>query len=145
MSSRINTYSDLVAEKYRLEALLKAQRELIRADVEELKQELVPVKKAIKFVSKLGKKDMSNPLATGISDTAIDFLLKKVVLARAGWITRLAVPFIAKNFSSHYLSDLKEGFFSMVSNLFSKNGVHEHNAQGDQPLAEERPEDEAAK
>ncbi|MCR6720019.1 MAG: hypothetical protein NVV59_06885 [Chitinophagaceae bacterium] len=145
MSSRINTYQDLIVEKHRLEALLKAQRELIRADVQELKQELAPVQNAIKFVGKLAKRDMSNPIMTSLSDTAIDLVLRKGLLARAGWLTKLAIPFVTKNLSSHFLSDNKEALFSKIVGWFTKGTKHSQNGQADQPMAEEREEEDAVK
>ena len=148
MSSRIRTYQDLKAEKYRLEALLQAQRELIRADVQELKQELVPIQNAIKFVGKLARRDMSNPIMTSLSDAAIDLVVKKGLLARAGWITRLAVPFLTKNLSSNLLADNKDALIAKIASWFTKGTTHSqngHHDDEDEPVAEERSEEEATK
>ncbi len=138
MSSRINNYSELVSERKRLEALLQAQRELIRADVQELKAELKPVQNAINMIGKLTKRDTSNPLLTGASDLAIDLLIKRVLLAKAGWITRLVVPFFTKNLSSHVLADYKDAIFSKISEWLAGGEKEPSKSYNDQPFAEEK-------
>jgi hypothetical protein len=42
------------------------------------------------------------------SEIAIDSLITKFILSRAGWITKIVVPFFLKNFSSHYLAEQKD-------------------------------------
>ena len=145
MSSTIRTYEDLRAEKYRLEALLKAQKELINADLQDLKEELEPVQKAIRFVGKLAKRDMNNPIITSLSDAAIDLVIKKGLLARAGWITRLALPFLTKNLSSHFLAENKDALIAKLASWFTKGTTHSQNGQSHPAMAEERPEEESTK
>jgi len=53
MTSTIRTYEDLLAERKRLKSLLQTQKQIIRQDIDEIKEELVPVKTAINFVGKL--------------------------------------------------------------------------------------------
>jgi hypothetical protein len=57
MNRTIRTYDDLLREKQRLTALLQAQKELVRQDVQSIKQELAPVKKAIEWVGRLTTRD----------------------------------------------------------------------------------------
>ena len=125
MTKQINSYADLLEEKARLKLLLSAQRELVRQDIIELKQELAPVKSAISLVGKIATKDNSNWLLTTAADAAINILLKKMVLSKAGWITKLVLPFLMKNFSSHMIADNKD---KIVSKLFSWAG--KKNANG---------------
>lgn len=139
MSSRINTYEDLRLEKRRLEALLKAQKELIRHDIDELKEEFAPMQKAVHFVSKLSTRDASNPILTGLSDMVIDLVVKKGLLARAGWLTRIAIPYLTKNFSSHFLAEYKDVLLAKLAEWLNKGSHKAHqNGQTDQPLAEEK-------
>lgn len=139
MSSRISTYEDLRLEKRRLEALLKAQKELVRHDIDELKEEFAPIQKAVQFVSKLSTRDASNPILTGLSDMVIDLVVKKGLLARAGWLTRIAIPYLTKNFSSHFLAEYKDVLLAKLAEWFTKGSDNAHqNGQSDQPLAEEK-------
>jgi len=146
MNRTITTYDDLLREKQRLTALLQAQKELVRQDVKAIKQELVPVQKAIEWVGRLTTRDRNNVLLTGVSDFLVDVIVKKGLLARAGWITRIAIPFIAKNLSSHLLADYKDVLLAKLASWLSKNGTgpkEEDFGDGpaDQPFAENKKED----
>ena len=125
MTKTINSYNDLLQEKGRLKLLLAAQKELVRCDINEIREELAPVKSAISWVGKIAAKDKGNRLLTTAADIAIDIILKKIVLSKAGWISKLVLPFFMKNFSSHIISDNKD---KIVSKLFS--WVGKKNANG---------------
>ena len=121
MNKRIPTYNDLLEEKQQLEVLLKAQKELIRYDVQQLKAEFQPAIKTFSLLGKIFTKDRSNALLTTGTDTVIDLLVKKVILGRAGWITRLIIPYFLKNVSSHVIADKKDGLLQKVFSWFRKN------------------------
>ena len=126
MTKSIGSYKELLKEKERLELLLSNQKKLLRQDVDEIKQELEPVKNAVSMVSKFFTRDSSNLLLTTASDTVIDMLIKRVVLSKAGWLTRFLVPFLIKNFSSHVLADNKN---KLLRKLFSWIGKKNANGQ----------------
>jgi hypothetical protein len=130
MTKAIRTYDDLLEEKARLKLLLSAQKELVRQDINELKQELAPVKSAISMVGKIATRDNRNWLLSTAADTMIDLLVKKMVLSKAGWITKLVVPFFMKNFSSHVIADNKD---KIVDKLFSWIG--KKNTNGKMPVS----------
>jgi hypothetical protein len=103
----IETYNDLLAEKEELTALLSIQKEFIRRDVKNLREELKPVSEVVGVIGKITTKDKSNPaLAFGV-DLAGDLLIKNTLLRRGGWLTRMIVPFVFKNLSTHLLSAKK--------------------------------------
>ena len=135
MTKPIRTYEDLLEEKARLKLLLSAQKELVHQDINELKQELAPVKSAISMVGKLATKDNRAWLFTSVADTIIDLVVKKMVLSKAGLITKLVVPFFMKNFSSHVIADNKDKIISKLSSWFSKK-----NANGKEHISEEETE-----
>lgn len=114
MSKRIQTYQDLLDEKQQMEVLLHAQKELVLADLREIKQELQPARDVLAFIGKATTRDRSNILLSLGSDKLIDFVVKKLLLAKAGWITRLVVPYLLKNYSSHVVSDNKDKIFKKV-------------------------------
>ncbi|MDF2383812.1 hypothetical protein JMG10_20190 [Nostoc ellipsosporum NOK] len=133
MTKRIQTYDDLVEEKQRLKVLLKAQKELIHQDVQEIKAELEPIRSAISIAGKFFSRDTSNPLMNLGLNRVIDFVMKRVLLSKTGWFTKLAVPFIMKNYSSHFVEENKGKLFSWITSLFNKkknsNGQHEEDEE----------------
>jgi hypothetical protein len=135
MTKPINSYADLLEEKARLKLLLSAQKELVRQDITQLKQELAPVKTAISMVGKVFTKDNRSWLLTTAADAAIEVLLRKIILSKSGWITKLVLPFFMKNFSSHIIADNKD---KIVSKLFSWIG--KKNANGKMPVSKEEKE-----
>ncbi len=121
MSNKITTYDELLAEKERLQQLLKAQRELLRADIQDIKTEFAPLKAAFSVVGKFTSRDKNNNWAlSATANTLIDLVVKKMLLGRAGWLTKLAVPFLVKNFSSHILADNKDKLVRGFFRLFGK-------------------------
>ncbi len=132
MTNRISTYDDLLAEKQRLTVLLQVQKEVVRQDFREIKEELMPVKSMISMVGKFATRDKSSWLLTTAADKVIDLVFKKMLLARAGWFTKLAVPFLMKNFSSHVIADNKEGIMSKVFSLFGKKKKQEDQEEEEQ-------------
>ena len=146
MTSTIRTYEDLLAEKQRLQTLLQTQKSIIRQDIDEIKEELVPVKTAINFIGKLTTQDHSNPILNGTINTIIDLVMNKLVLARSGWITRFIVPFLVKNFSSHIVDEKKDDILRKVFSLFKKkkkgDKTHESNGKMHHAVDEEEVDDE---
>jgi hypothetical protein len=141
MTSTIRTYEDLLAEKQRLQVLMQTQKQVIREDIDEIKQELAPVKTAINFVGKLTTQDHSNPVISGTLNTIIDLVMRKVVLARAGWFTKFIVPYFMKNFSSHIIDEKKDDILRKVFSFFKKkkkdDKTHESNGKMHPHVAEE--------
>lgn len=135
MTKPIRTYKELLEEKERLKLLLSAQKELVRQDINEIKLELAPVKSAINVVGKFATKDNRNWILTTAADTIIDLVIRKMVLSKAGFITKMVVPFFMKNFSSHVIGDNKDKIVSKLSSWFGKK-----NANGKAPVSEEEKE-----
>lgn len=129
MTKRITSYNDLLEEKERLKKLLQAQKELIREDVAEIKEELRPVREAAGIVGKFISRDNSNPLLTMGTNTAVDLLVRKLILSKAGWFGKLIIPFLVKNYASHFVTDnigtIKDKLFSLFSKKHKQNGKQE--------------------
>ena len=47
-------------------------------------------------------------------------------MAKAGWVTKLAVPFVVKNYSSHLLAEKGGNFLGKVFNFFGKGKRRQH-------------------
>ncbi|MEO8582790.1 MAG: hypothetical protein ABI415_03275 [Flavitalea sp.] len=126
MSSTIKTYDDLVIERERLKAQLAFHKQQVTANWSSLKHEFEPVNQAFGALGRIAKGDKSNPLINMGLQLVGDMFIKNFVLAKAGWITRLAVPFVMKNYSSHLLADKGRGFVEKLSRFLKgrHNGHH---------------------
>jgi hypothetical protein len=130
MSKQFTSYKDLLKEKQQLEVLLEAQKQVIRCDVEEIKLKLQPVKETLEFVKKITTKDRSNLLLDLGSDIAITALVKNFILSKAGWFTRLVVPFFLKNYSSHFIAEQKDKWIEKLKSwLGHKNGKDDYHEE----------------
>ncbi len=112
--NNITTYNDLVFEKKRLRLVLEERKILVQAEFEEIKVKLKPLAHIIEEVEKITSKDRRNPLFNLGVDLGVNLLLKNLFLRNAGFITKLIVPFLAKNYLSHEVDETK--------NVFSKIG-----------------------
>lgn len=118
MTKKIQTYDDLLEEKRRLETLLAVQKEEIDVNWQEVKSSLNPINNAASFLGKITRSDKSNPLLTVGVGYIGDLILRKVF--KAGWIVRLVVPFVVKNYSSHMFSGKGGGIANKIKNMFRK-------------------------
>jgi hypothetical protein len=131
MTKRINTYNELLEEKARLEALFREQKAVIRTDIRGIGEEFRPVTSAASFLGKMVTREGGNFFLNASTNKLIDIVFKKLLLARTGWITKLVVPFLMKNYSSHIISENKATIWSKLLSFIGKkhaNGqekVHE--------------------
>jgi hypothetical protein len=107
MNSTIRTYEDLLKEQQRLLGIIKTQEELIRKDFAGVKEGLKPFNKVAQQINKMATRDNSAPLMNFGLEFGVDLLLRKFILARAGWFTKIMIPFLVKNYSSHIIGEEK--------------------------------------
>ena len=123
MNKAIRSYDDLLREEKQMEELLQAQKELLIYDLHQLKEELKPATTALTFFSRIVTRDKHNLLVNGGVNKIVDLVFRKLLLARAGWLTKLTVPFLIKNYSSHFIADHKDQFIERLFSWIShKNG-----------------------
>ena len=120
MSQPIKTYADLCEERERVKNLLVLQKQKIKDDWKDLREEFLPVKTALGVVGKMASPDKTNPLLNAGLKIASDLFLRNFILAKAGWVTKFAVPFVVKNYSSHLLAEGEGNFLDKLSNLFKR-------------------------
>lgn len=121
MNRRIKTYEDLEEEKLRLLSVMKTQESAIRTDLAGLKENLKPLGSAMDTINKLTTRDNRVPVFNLGIEMGIDLLVRRVLLARAGWFTKIVVPFVIKNYSSHILGEEKREFIiNKLKGLFKK-------------------------
>jgi hypothetical protein len=129
MTNTIRTYKDMMDEKERLQALLVIQKQAVRNDIDEIKENLKPVQSALSFAGKFVTRDSGNFILNAGANRLINVVVKNLLLARAGWFAKMVVPFILKNYSSHIISE-KKG--AILSKLFSWIG--KKNANGKEEM-----------
>jgi hypothetical protein len=104
--TRITNLEQLLAEKRRLNAELQIEKAIISDEVRKIKEKLAPLRKVLRFVGVLKPNEHDSRaqalLKTG-AKVGID-LFGHRLLSRAGWISRLVVPLIAKGLSSKLVS-----------------------------------------
>jgi len=119
--SKIKNYADLEAEKLRLMALLRNHEEAIKADVANVREGLKPVNHALQVINKMATRDNRVPVMNFGLEMGIDILIRRMLLGRAGWFAKIVVPYLIKNYTSHFIGDeKKEALMNKVRNLFSK-------------------------
>lgn len=130
MTKRIQSYKDLLEEKERLQLLLKTQKEIVKQDMRSIKEEFAPLRSVAAFAGKLLSRDHSNFVLNAGANAAIDLLVKNLFLSKAGWLTKRLIPFILKNYSSHFISENKDSIlqkvFSWLKRKSSANGHEEY-------------------
>ena len=124
---KIENLQDLRKEKERLRMELRMTEEALREDFEWIREELKPVRAAGRMLSKVMINKDHGIINDGVR-FGIDTILKKVVLAKAGWITRLIVPFILKNLSSNIVQQKKPEIFGAIRNFIhrARKATHTH-------------------
>ena len=122
MSKTIRTYKELIAYQTELEQLLAVQKQVIRQDVKDLKNELRPVTNAISLASKFFIRNKVRSVFVSTISSLIELVLKKKILSRFSWPGRLLVPFFTKNIVSHLLvPEQREQMLEKLEALFSHN------------------------
>jgi hypothetical protein len=119
--SKITTYNDLLEEEQRLQHILKRQEIVIRQDLLSMKENLEPVKKVYDQVHKVFTRDNRVPFFNIGLEVGIDMLLRRFLLARAGWFAKTFVPYVVKNYASHIISEEKRKvIIKKIEELFNK-------------------------
>lgn len=124
MSKKIETYDDLLEEKTRLEELAKAQKLLVSDDFELVKEGLRPIGHTISntysLIHSLTTRPKTSPLVTLGLDFGVELLIKRMLLANSGWLVRVLVPYLVKNYSARlFKSSSKHTLWKRIKNSFS--------------------------
>jgi hypothetical protein len=124
MNSHITTYEELLQEKKHLKLLLEERKIKVQTEFEEIKVKLKPVGAIIETVQKMTTKDKSNPLINMGIDVGVNLVLKKLLLRNAGFIIKLLVPMLTKNYLSHEVEE-DNNIFSKVGKFVRKTFMHQ--------------------
>jgi hypothetical protein len=121
MSRQIKSYNDLCKEKQRLETLLLQQKAEFRSNLQDFKEDYTPLIKLGSAIGMLTTRNFRYPLLNLIAGMVINSLVKNKLLASAGWVTRLLVPFFMKNVSSHVIKRKAVKLFAKFRELVQQN------------------------
>ncbi|HEU4471754.1 MAG TPA: hypothetical protein VFR58_11755 [Flavisolibacter sp.] len=119
--SKIRTYEDLLQEEQRLREVLKVQENRIREDLAGFRENLEPVTKVFNTVNKVFTRDNRVPFFNVGLELGIDIILRRFILARAGWFTKTFIPYLVKNYSSHIIGEEKRKLLiKKIRDMFAK-------------------------
>lgn len=107
---------DYRMERRRLKAAIAEKELLLKEDIKELQSYTKPFtaisKVAGSFITSKDKHE-KDLIDKGV-ESAVTFLLRNVLLAKAGWITKAIVPIIAKNYAVNKLDEQKSSIIHTV-------------------------------
>jgi hypothetical protein len=98
--TKISNYEELVVERMRIQQELSLQKSQINEEIREIKDKLKPVTGLLSFFNSSKKQSFKSTAMQVGANIGIDVLLRNTLLGKAGWITRLILPFVAKKLSS---------------------------------------------
>lgn len=102
MKIEIQNIDDLRAERARLKNQMELSKVHMKQEVKAIKTELNPVHQAVGLVGDLLTAPKKGLLNVGVG-IGVNTLLTRGLLARAGWLPRLVIPFIAQNLATNLI------------------------------------------
>jgi len=118
---KIETLFDLKTERIRLNIRKVQLENEIKNDFEALKESFAPLQLITDSAANM-LVNKNHGLVNSATSTLIDVILKNVLLRNAGFITRLVLPFIAKNTANNFVSDNKTKILGWIGDLILKAG-----------------------
>ena len=119
--SKIKNYEDLLQEEQRLLSELKTKEVQIRNDLAGVKRGLKPIGRVMNTISKFTTRDKTGAFSNFGLDFGIDLIVRRFLLAKAGWFTKILVPYLLKNYSSHIISEKQKAMLmEKINNFFAK-------------------------
>ena len=100
---QIDNYEDLMEEKERLKARLKASKAGIKQSLGDIKEELNPFSNIKKTAQEALSTSTTNPLVKFGIKRASEFLIGKVLLKKSGWLPKLVVPFLVREVATRLI------------------------------------------
>lgn len=128
MNKIISSYDELQHEKVRLQGLLQLQKDQLRADVGLLKKQLQPANAVLQTLGLFtgsrrqedGTPKQSGLLKLGL-ELGIDVLLRRTLFRKAGFVARMAMPVLMRNFSTNLVNGKGKGLANTLRSIFSRN------------------------
>lgn len=102
MKTNIQNINDLRAERARLKNQLQLSQIYMRRELAAIKTEINPARQAVGMIGDMLTAPQKGLLNVGVG-IGIDTVIRRGLLARAGWLPRLIIPFIARNVASNLI------------------------------------------
>lgn len=126
---KISNIQELEAERERL-LMRKVHLEgEIKNSFNELKEDLQPLNAFRKGVSGF-LSSKNNDVLSGSIGGVVEYLLRNLVFRRSGLLTRLIVPYLAKNATANAVSQNKSTIMKTIIGIFSKLSAEKEEATG---------------
>ena len=106
--NKINNYEDLILERKRLESDLVHYKTIITGELDEIKHKVEPITDVVSFFSPSKTAPTNNRLLQEGANLGIELLVRQKLLSKAGWLTKLVLPFILKKVSSRAIEKVQE-------------------------------------
>jgi|SRR5687768_16581149 len=108
--NKINNYEDLILERRRLESDLAHYKSVITGELDEIKHKMEPITDVVSFFTPSRNPTGSNSsrLIQAGANLGIELLVRQKLLSKAGWLTKLVLPFILKKVSSRAIEKVQE-------------------------------------
>lgn len=104
MKVKIENMADLKAERIRLKNRLEVSKSQMRGELNAIKTELNPARQAVGVLGDMFTTPRKGLLPMGVG-FGVDMLVRRGLLARAGWLPRLIVPFLVRNVATKYIQN----------------------------------------
>lgn len=105
--TRISNYEELRLEKNRLQQNLILQKSKIKNEIISIKEKLEPLLSIISFLGGFKNKDSKGSLLKMGAKAGVELLAHQTLLSKAGWLTKLVVPFLLKGISTKVIDKIK--------------------------------------
>ena len=106
--NKINNYDDLILERKRLESDLAHYKLIITGELDEIKHKIEPITDVVSFFTPAKNPPANNKLLQAGANLGIELLVRQKFLSKAGWLTKLVLPFILKKISSKAIEKVQE-------------------------------------
>lgn len=103
MKKKIRAYDELVLEEQRLEEALELHQRSITDKWLHLKASLQPAMLGMKLAENTFTRAKTTPAITMGTNFVIDLVVKKWILKKSGWMTKMLIPFVIKNITSNVI------------------------------------------
>ena len=106
--NKISNFEDLILERKRLESDLAHYKTIITRELDEIKHTVEPITDVVSFFSPSKNPPANNRLLQAGANLGIELLVRQKLLSKAGWLTKLVLPFILKKVSSRAIEKVQE-------------------------------------
>lgn len=107
--NKIRNYQELILEKKRLESELIHYKSIISSEINVIKHRMEPITDVVSLLAPSNKpKQPSSKLLEAGTNLGIELFVRQKLLSKAGWFTKLVVPYLLKKVSSKAIEKVQE-------------------------------------